>query len=285
MPAIELSSGTLDYTDTGDGPAVVLVHGLAMDGTVWRHVVDELSEQHRVVVPTLPLGSHLRPMRPGADLSPDGMARLLGEFLEALELTAVTLVQNDVSTGMLLAVSGAPAAERIARLVLVSVEAFDNFPPGLPGRTIWLAAKVPGGLAAAAAPLRVPALRRLPLAYGLLSKRPVPRPVTDRWTGPLLNDPDARRDLRRYLLGARPGRLLEAAERAGAFERPVLVVWGAEDRVMPPAHGRRLADLFPQGSYLEIPDSRTLVPEDQPSALAAAVADFTAGKPVAADHR
>jgi pimeloyl-ACP methyl ester carboxylesterase len=58
----------------------------------------------------------------------------------------------------------------------------------------------------------------------------------------------------------------------------VLVVWAAEDRVMPRAHGPRLAGLFPQGSHLEIPDSGTLLPEDQPTALAAAIADFTAGR-------
>ena len=275
MATIELPSGSLDYTDTGgDGPTVVLVHGLAMDGTVWRHVVEELRDRYRVVVPTLPFGAHLRPVRPGTDLTPDGMARLLGSFLEALDLDQVTLVQNDASTGMLLAVSGDPAADRIARLVLASIEAFDNFPPGLPGRSIWLAAKLPGGLTAAFQPLRFPALRRLPMAYGLMSKRSVPRQITDGWTYPLLNTDWARRDLRAYLLGARPDRLLRAAEQAGSFDRPVLVVWGAEDRVMPPAHGPRLAALFPQGSHQEIPESRTLIPEDQPTPLAEAIDAF-----------
>ena len=277
--AIELPAGTVEYTDTGgEGPVVVLVHGLAMDGTVWRYVVDELSGGHRVVVPTLPFGSHLAPIRPGADLSPDGMARLLGDLLDALDLTGVTLVQNDVSTGMLLAVSDAPAADRIDRLVLASIEAFDNFPPGLPGRSIWLAAKAPGGVDAAVQPLRFAALRRLPMAYGLLTKRPVPRAVTDGWVRPLIGRADSRRDLTAYLRGARPGRLEQAAERAGGFDRPVLVLWGADDRVMPLAHGRRLAALFPQGGYQEVADSGTLIPEDQPTAFADAVRDFVAGK-------
>ena len=277
--AVELPAGTIDYTDTGgEGPVVVLVHGLAMDGTVWRYVVDELSDDHRVVVPTLPFGSHLAPVKPGADLSPDGMARLLGDFLDALDLTGVTLVQNDVSTGMLLAVSDAPAVARIDRLVLASIEAFDNFPPGLPGRTIWLSAKLPGGISAAAQPLRFRALRRLPMAYGQLTKRPVPRVITDGWVRPLLHSKEARRDLATYLRGARPGLLLEAAGRAGSFDRPVLVLWGAEDRVMPPAHGPRLAALFPQGSHREIAGSRTLIPEDQPTPFADAVREFVAGK-------
>ncbi|MFC1415120.1 alpha/beta fold hydrolase [Streptacidiphilus cavernicola] len=276
--AVELPAGTVEYTDTGgEGPVLVLVHGLAMDGSVWRHVVDELCDQHRVVVPTLPFGSHLGRIRPGADLSPDGMARLLGDFLDALDLTGVTLVQNDVSTGMLLAVSDAPAAARIARLVLASIEAFDNFPPGLPGRSIWLAAKLPGGVSASAQPLRLPLLRRLPVAYGRLTERPVPRAITDGWVRPLLGSKAARRDLTAYLRAARPGRLEQAAAQAGAFDRPVLVVWGAEDRIMPPAHGPRLAALFPDGRYREIADSGTLLAEDQPTAFADAIREFVSG--------
>ncbi|MHA6762579.1 alpha/beta fold hydrolase [Streptacidiphilus sp. PAMC 29251] len=277
---VDIPAGTLEYIDTaGEGPVVVLVHGLAMDGTVWRYVVDELSGEHRVLAPTLPFGSHQAPIRPGTDLSPDGMARLLGDFLDALDLTEVTLVQNDAAVGMLLAVSDAPAAARIARLVLASIEAFDNFPPGLPGRSLWLAAKLPGGVNATVQPLRIPALRRLPMAFGLMTKRPVPRAVTNRWVRPLVGSAAARRDLTAYLRGARPGRLIQAAEQAAGFDRPVLVVWAAEDRVMPLAHGRRLAALFPQGSYLEIADSRTLIPEDQPTELADAIRDFVAEKP------
>jgi pimeloyl-ACP methyl ester carboxylesterase len=280
MPAIELSAGTIDYDDTGgDGPVVVLVHGLVMDGTLWRHVVDELREGHRVVVPTLPLGSHRHPMRPGADLSPDGVARLLGEFLEALDLTGVTLVQNDAATGMLLAVSDAPAVARIARLVLVSIEAFDNFPPGLPGTFAWLAAKVPGGVNAAVQPLRIPALRGLPMVLGLMSARGVPRRVTDGWLRPVLGSSAVRRDLTAYLRSSYRGRLSDAAAKAGSFDRPVLVVWAADDRVMPLAHGRRLAALFPEGDYREIPGSRTLVLGDQPTPLADAVRAFVADTP------
>jgi len=96
MPDVELSAGTIKYQDTGgSGPVVVLLHGLAMDGSLWRHVVRELAGDHRCVVPTLPLGGHRRPMRPDADLSPRGIAELEAEFLEALDLREVTLVGNE----------------------------------------------------------------------------------------------------------------------------------------------------------------------------------------------
>ena len=80
MSEIELSAGTVEYEDTGgDGPTVVLLHGVAMDGSLWRGVVAYLGEDHRCVVPILPLGGHRRPMRPGADLSILGVVRLVAE--------------------------------------------------------------------------------------------------------------------------------------------------------------------------------------------------------------
>ena len=59
--------------------------------------------------------------------------------------------------------------------------------------------------------------------------------------------------------------MVDAAEGLHGFDRPVLVVWAAEDRVMPLEHGRRLAELLPQGRFVEIADSYTLIPEDQPA--------------------
>jgi pimeloyl-ACP methyl ester carboxylesterase len=274
MPEVALQAGTIDYTDTGgSGPVVVLLHGLAMDGSLWRHVVHELRKEHRCVVPTLPLGGHRRPMRADADLSPRGIARLEAEFLQALDLREVTLVGND--SGLFL-LAAAQHPERIARLVICSCEAFDNFPPGLPGRAVSLAGRLPGGLNAMVQPLRVRALRRLPLALGWMAKRPIPDAVTDAWLAPLLTQPVVRRDLTRYLRGAAddPKVMLAAGEGLRAFDRPALVVWAVEDRVMPLAHGRRLAELLPHGRLLEVADCYTLIPEDQPGDLTGAIRQF-----------
>ena len=277
MSELELSAGTVEYEDTGGrGPAVVLLHGPAMDGSLWRHVVADLRSDYRCVVPTLPLGGHRRPMGLDADLSPRGIARLVAEFLERLDLRDVTLVGNDWGGAQLLIAEG--RAERVGRLVLTSCEAFDNFPPGLPGRVVWLAAKLPGGLNAMAQPLRLRPLRRLPFAFGWMSKRPVPDDVMDAWLRPLLTQRAIQRDLVKYLRTARKGEMLRAAEGLRTFDRPALVVWAAEDRVMPPDHGRRLADLLPRGQLVEISNSYTLIPEDQPAELARVLRDFLAAE-------
>ncbi|WUW20868.1 alpha/beta hydrolase [Streptomyces sp. NBC_01463] len=267
MAELELSAGVVEYEDTGgDGPVVVLLHGVAMDGSLWRHVVADLRDGHRCIVPTLPLGGHRRPMRPDADLSVLGVARLVAEFLEALGLTDVTLVMNDWGGAQALVADGRD--QRIGKLVITSCEAFDNFPPGLPGSNLYASARMPGGLKLAFTLLKLKPVRRLPMTWGRMTKRPVPDAVMDGWFRPLWTSREIRRDLRKYVLGVPPkAELLRWAEALRTFDRPALVAWASEDRVMPPEHGRRLAGLLPRGELVEIADSYTLIPEDRPDVL------------------
>src|SRR5215207_9000141 len=260
MTEVELSAGSIRYEDSGgEGPVVVLCHGLLMAASLWDEVVEELGPGVRCVRPTLALGAHRRPMHPEADLSLRGQVRLLAEFLERLELEEVTLVFNDWCGAQLLVAEGWDA--RVGRLVLASCETDDNYPPGLPGRVAAAAARLPGGLAAVLKPLRIRALRRLPMTFGLMAKRPIPDELFDQWLEPALTNAAIRRDLGKYAGDTRQGRRL-------------LVVWAAEDKVMPIQAGRRLAASFPHSRFVEIPNSRTLIPIDQPRALADAIATF-----------
>jgi pimeloyl-ACP methyl ester carboxylesterase len=276
MPDLELSAGTIDYDDTGGpGPVVVLVHGLLMDGAQWRHVVADLRRDHRCVLPVLPMGAHRRPMHPDADLSLRGLGRILAEFMEGLDLHEVTLCFNDwCGAQVMIADRG---VDRVGRLALVSCESFENYPPGLPGRLAAIAARVPGGVMVARRTLLSRRLRRLPMFFGAMSKRGIPEEIMRAWLQPLTR-PEIRRDYRKYAGDTRRGKrdLLAATQALPAFDRPVLVAWAAEDRLMPPDHGRRLAQAFPNSQLVEIPDSYTLIPEDQPAILAAHLRQFIA---------
>jgi pimeloyl-ACP methyl ester carboxylesterase len=278
MTGIELSAGTIDYDDTGGpGPVVVLLHGLLMDGSLWDAVVPGLAG-HRCVVPTLPLGAHRRPMRPDAELSLPGVAQLVAEFLDRLDLRDVTLVGNDTGGAIAQLIAGLEAtAARISRLVLVSCEAFDNLPPGLTGRALALTGKLPPGLFRLfMQQMRLRPARRLPIAFGRLTKRG--DAATARWVRPVLELPGIASDTVRVLRAAFADRqlLTRAAGELSAFDRPALVVWAVEDRVMPLDHGRRLAALLPQGRLTEVPDSYTLIPLDQPGRLATLLREFAA---------
>ncbi|MER5659512.1 alpha/beta fold hydrolase [Streptomyces mirabilis] len=273
---IELSAGTVTYRDTGgDGPVLVLLHGLMMDASLWDETITELAADHRCVAPTLPLGAHRHGMRADADLSLPGVARLVAEFLDRLDLRDVVLVGNDTGGALVQLMMGDGAA-RVAGVVLVSCDAFDNFPPGLTGRTLVLSGRLPPRLFGMfMQQMRLRPLRRMPVAFGWLTLRG--DAATARWIRPVLERPEIRRDTVRTLRAAAAdtGLLLAAAERLPRFDRPALVVWARGDRVMPPEHGRRLAALLPRGRLVEIDDSYTLVPLDRPTELARVIREFT----------
>ena len=275
MKQIELSAGTIEYQDTGgDGPALVLLHGLMMDASLWDGPVADLAADHRCIAPTLPLGAHRHAMHADADLSLPGIARLVAEFVDRLGAQDVTLVGNDTG-GALVQLLMCDGTAGVGRVVLVSCDAFDNFPPGLTGKALMLAGKLPPAMFGLfMQQMRFQAVRRLPVAFGWLTLRG--DTATTRWMKPVLTQPEIRRDAVRMLRAAAadPDLLVEAAERLPGFNHPALVVWATGDRVMPPEHGRRLAELLPQGRLVQVADSYTLIPLDQPAMLAQIIRDF-----------
>jgi pimeloyl-ACP methyl ester carboxylesterase len=273
---VELSVGTIEYEDTGgNGPVIVLLHGLLMDASLWDGLISDLSADYRCVAPTLPLGAHRRAMNAGADLSLPGIARLVAEFLDLLDLYDVTLVGNDTGGAIVQLLIG-NSAPRVARIALVSCEAFDNFPPGLTGKTLALAGRLPPRVFGMfMQQMRLRTLRRLPLAFGWLTMRG--DAATAQWMQPVLQQPELRRDAVRILRAVFEDRslLVKAADSLPRFKGPALVVWASNDRVMPPEHGRRLAELLPHGRLIEVEDSYTLIPLDQPAKLAQVIRQFT----------
>ncbi|MBJ7289195.1 alpha/beta hydrolase [Williamsia sp.] len=272
MMRVDVPAGPLDYTDTGgDGPVIVLGHGLLMNETHWRKVIP-LLDGYRCITPTLPLGAHRSPMRADADLTQSGIARIIADFLDALDLVDVTLVLNDSGGGQFVVSEG--RADRVGRLVLASCEAFDNFPPR-PARPAAVLCRFPGGTSLFLRLLSTKFVRHNKLAWGGLSKYGIPDEVLDECFAPATRSAEIRRDLRKFSTGTpRRKTLLTWASRLSSFDRPVLIVWATEDRMMPPAHAHRLLDLFADARQVLIDDSWTLIPEDQPERFAAALRDF-----------
>lgn len=270
MPEITLPQGTIHYRDAGEGPPVVFLHGLLVDGEVWRKVTPLLQGGARTVVPDLPLGSHRIAMKADADLSPAGVARLVGDFLAALDLEDVTLVGND-SGGAISQLVALDHGERVGRLVLTNCDCFDVFPPKefVP---MVKAARVPGALYAAMQPMRAAKARRLPMAYGWLAHE-IPDEVTGAWIQPFLDDADIRRDAAAFMRAIDKATMIDAAERLPSLKIPSLVAWGQDDRFFAPELGRRLATAL-GARYVPVTGARTFVSEDAPDALAGFIREF-----------
>lgn len=76
MGEARLEQGVIRYRDVGSGPVLVFVHGVLVNGTLWRDVVARLCGEFRCIVPDLPLGGHSVPVRADAGCSHRGFASL-----------------------------------------------------------------------------------------------------------------------------------------------------------------------------------------------------------------
>jgi pimeloyl-ACP methyl ester carboxylesterase len=269
---IDLPSGRIRYREAGEGRPLVFIHGYLVDGRLWEGVVDRLSDRFRCIAPDWPAGAHRVAMDPSADLSPPGFAALIDSFLAALDLDDVTIVGND-SGGALSQVFVTRHPERVSRLVLTNCDTHENFPPGI-FKALPLMVAVPGATTLMAAPMRIQAVTRT--AYRPFTRTPIPDELTASWVEPVIHDRAVRRDLKKFTRGMNKRHTLEAARRLNGSQLPILLAWAPEDRYFPLSYAERLASEAGNARIVQIPDSRTFVPLDQPQRLADEIADFAA---------
>jgi pimeloyl-ACP methyl ester carboxylesterase len=270
LRTVRTRAGSIEYVDTGGaGPTLVFCHGLLMDHTEWSEVVAALAG-FRCICLNLPFGAQTYPLVPEADRSLAGMAAMLGDALDELAPAGAILAINDLGYPLLLVAQRHP---RVRAIVVTDCEAWDNLPPGLPGRTLGMAARLPGGLWAATATLRIPGAARLPMTFGWLTRRGLSRTTLRRWTTPILTRAHVRADLLGYIRAASPADLVAACEGLPGAGIPALVLWSRRGRVMPCEHAERLAaSLGTQVHWVD--DSGVMVPHDQPRVTAAAISSF-----------
>ncbi len=256
---------------TGEGPTIVFVHGALVNANLWRKVVPRLDGFKRVTL-DLPLGSHLEPMSKHSDLSIPAVVDLIADALEALELDDAIVVGND-SGGALTQMLAARRPERVGAIVLTSCDAFDNFPPRF-FRIVLAPARIPGAIPLAFGLLRLRALRRLPVAYGWLTNKPIEPDAEDSYVLPVLTNKGVRRDLRRVLADADSSYTIDAALKLASWDRPALIAWSRNDRFFPFEHGERLAKIIPGARFEPVEGARTFSSEDQPERLAGLIGAF-----------
>ncbi len=208
----------------------------------------------------------------GLICSPLGLAQLISDLIERLELDHVTIVGNDTG-GALCQLVCAHHPERIGRLVLTNCDAFENFPPPAFRLVVRALARVPGAVAALDVLGRLRVMRLATMAIAPLTVEHVPDSLVNGWISPL-HDRHIRRDLVRALQGISPQHTLDAAERLRTFDRPALITWGMRDRFFPFSDAERLAAVLPNARLERIDNARTFVQLDAPQRLADLVAEF-----------
>jgi hypothetical protein len=272
MPAVSLSTGTIHYEKSGPdgGRPIVFIHGYAMGSSLWGPLAERLAGWGSMcLAPTWPMGAHSEPMREDAELTMEGIAALVAEFLEALELDDVVLVGNDTG-GAIAQIVATTAPDRLGALVLTSCDAFEHFPPPIL-KPFIAAARFAPTFRAAAEPLRTKIARRR--AYGPLAHADIDHLAAD-WIKPALEDSRIREDLRRFTASLRQETTVRAGTRLPNFTKPALIAWSADDKFFAVEDGRRLADALPDSRFELIERARTFSMIDQPDVLAELIAEL-----------
>jgi pimeloyl-ACP methyl ester carboxylesterase len=272
---IRLSQGPIRYREVGEGEPIVFVHGYLVDGRLWSQTAEHLASAHRCILPDWPMGAHRVAMNADADLSPPGIANVIADFLEAMDLNGATIVGND-SGGAMSQVLVTRRPERIGRLVLTNCDTHENFPPSV-FKVMPPLAKLPGAMTVMGLPFRIAALRRA--AFAPFAKTKIPPELIDSWMEPSQRDAGVKRDTAKVTAGMNKRYTLEAAEKLASFDRPALLAWAPEDPIFKLSYAERLAETIPDARIETIPDAKTFVSLDQPQRLAEVIGTFVAKSP------
>ncbi|MGL4743219.1 MAG: alpha/beta fold hydrolase [Dermatophilaceae bacterium] len=260
--------GPVPVRTVGDGPPVIAVHGLLVDGRLWDGVAAELAPHATVHLPDLPLGAQRRAVPDRSRLTPVDVADAVVDVLDGLGLGAAVVAGNDTG-GALAQIAAARHPDRFDGIVLAGCDAFEHFPPPLVRFLVPLAA-VPGGMRLAVAAFGIPALLADPGRLNFLTTRGFGRPLIRDLFAPARADREVLGDLTAFTRTMRPAPLLAAVPGLDAFRGRARVVWGRRDRIFPHRDAERLAALL--GTTVTwLDDASTFVPVDRPDAVADAV--------------
>lgn len=271
---VTLEQGTIRYRESGSGRPIVFVHGFMANGDLWGGVAPELAGEHRCIVPDWPMGSHELAMPAETDLRPPAMARLVADFIAALNLTDVVLVGND-SGGAICQIVVTEHPERIGALVLTPCDGYDKFPP-FPYDVLLAVGRVPGLRAGYFQSLRFKLSRRI--GFGPLMAQGYDDHVVRSWTEPSRVDLDIRRDALKFASGMSSKVTMAAYEKLPDLKIPALLVWGPDCRFFTIKLARKLADAIPDSQIVELPNTQTFLSMDEPVLLAGAIEEFVVGR-------
>jgi pimeloyl-ACP methyl ester carboxylesterase len=263
---VSTASGGVSYVDVGEGPVALFVHGVGTNNLLWRKVTAELAGEWRCVAPDLP-GHGDSPVTPEQDLSLHGLARLLEDFCESLELGAVDLVANDTG-GAVAQVFAALHPGRVRTLTLTNCDTQGNLPPESFRPVVELAER--GKLAPLLVRLATdPAQARTgALGAGYEHPEQLSDEVLAAFARPVGATLDAARQFERLLTSVR-GEELDAIEPLlKEFRVPTLLVWGTGDPNFGVEWAYRFRDAVPGVTeVVEVPGAKLFFPDERPEDL------------------
>ena len=261
--SVKTPSGRISYVEQGTGPVALFVHGVLLNGHLWRHQMAELSDIRRCIAVDL-LAHGETEIEPGQDVSATANAEMLKQFLDALKIDQVDLVAND-SGGGISQIFAALYPERVRTLTLTDCDTHDNWPPEAFKPFLAMAAK--GGLRdTLEAMLADKNVYRSPQALGPAYEHPekLSDESIEAYLRPLLRTEQRLRELERFLAAFDNKHTVAIAGRLRALQAPTLIVWGTDDVYFDVKWSHWLAETIPgTRRRVEFEGARIFFPEER----------------------
>ncbi len=264
---IDTPSGRISYVEQGKGPVALFVHGVLLNGYLWRHQITELSTMRRCIAVDL-LAHGATTIAPDQDVSATANAAMLVQFLDAMHIDAVDLVGNDSGGGIAL-IFAAKNPERVRSLTLTDCDTHDNWPPE--AFKPFLALSASGGLGGAlGAMLGDKEVYRSPGALGPAYETPshVTDAAIDYYLRPHVASEQRTQDLARFLAAFDCSHTVAVEPQLRALHAPTLIVWGSDDVYFDTKWSHWLARTIPgTRRRVEFEGARLFFPEERPQAF------------------
>jgi len=265
--SVATPSGRIAYTEAGAGPVALFVHGVLLNGHLWRHQLAELADMRRCIAVDL-LAHGDTEIAPDQDVSVTANATMLREFLDALEIDRVDLVGND-SGGGIAQIFAALNPSRVRSLTLTDCDAHDNWPPEAFKPFLEMAAA--GGLRGALDAMSADKnFYRSAQALGPAYEHPeaLTDETIDVYLRPLVSTEQRTRDLGRFLAAFDCKHTLAVEAHLRELKAPTLIVWGTDDVYFDVRWSRWLADTIPgTRRRIELSGARLFFPEERAAEL------------------
>jgi pimeloyl-ACP methyl ester carboxylesterase len=261
--SVQTESGRISYTEQGTGPVALFVHGVLLNGHLWRHQLEDLSDLRRCIAVDL-LAHGDTEIAPDQDVSVTANAKMLKEFLDALHIDKVDLVGND-SGGGIAQIFAALYPERVRSLTLTDCDTHDNWPPE--AFKPFLAMAAAGGLRGTLdAMLSDKSIYRSPQALGPAYEHPehLSDDSIEKYLRPLVRTEQRTRDLQRFLAAFDNQHTLAIEARLKTLTAPTLIIWGTDDVYFDLKWSHWLADNIPgTRRRVEFKGARIFFPEER----------------------
>jgi pimeloyl-ACP methyl ester carboxylesterase len=258
---VRTRSGEVGYAEVGSGPVALFVHGVGTNGALWRNVLELVRDERRCIALDLP-GHGATPLAASQDVSLSGLATVVEDFCDALELTDVDLVANDTG-GAVAQIVAAHRPDMLATFTLTDCDTRNNIPPKAFLPVVWLSR---AGLLARVAPRMARTARgaRRAFAGAYQTASAVPDDVVLAFATPVVGTRDAARDFQRTLTGLHSRDLAAVEPDLRRLEVPTRIVWGTRDRFFPLRYARWLGELIPGATGIdEIEGGRLFFPDER----------------------